>query len=185
MLVLHLYFVCLKTNGRLESQTITALFHSYLKCLSCGSFLARWAMWGKWKDTNHLAKFHGYCFMCLEDWKCLSFRLWAMGYQLGNLSLLAFSWKHAFFSYLGISCKWWATDPKAWPQPQDALLRGRWGGHHLWIHFCYWCGQWWLETDVYNFSGTSAWGGEESWSHSGSVLSGRRCLRGCDVQTHR
>lgn len=74
--VLHLYFVCLEINESFESQTITILFHFYLKCLSCWPFLARWFIWGK--DTACLAKFHGYCFMCLEDWKCLSFQLWAM-----------------------------------------------------------------------------------------------------------
>lgn len=54
--ILHLYFVCLKTNERFGSQTITVLSHSYLKCLSCGSFLARWFIWGKLKDTDCLAK---------------------------------------------------------------------------------------------------------------------------------
>lgn len=183
--ILHLYFVCLKTNERFGSQTITVLSHSYLKCLSCGSFLARWFIWGKLKDTDCLAKFHGYYFTCLEDWKCLSFQLWAMDYQLGNLSLLSFSWKHEFFSCLGIPCEWWATNHKGWPHSHDALLRGRWGSHHLWIHLCYWRGQWWLETDVCYCPRTTAWGSEESWSHSGSVLSGRCHLRDCDIQTHR
>lgn len=90
-----------------------------------------------------------------------------------------------FYSYLGTPHQWWATDPEAWSQPSDALLRGWWGGHHLWIHFCYWCWQWWLETDVCDFSRTSTWGGEERRSHSGSLLSGRCYLRVRDLQTHR
>lgn len=93
----HLYFVCLETNGIFESQTITVLSHSYLECLSGGSFLTRWFIWGKLKDTNCLAWFHGYCFMCLEDWKCLSFQLWAMGCQLDHLSLLSFFLKICIF----------------------------------------------------------------------------------------
>lgn len=181
--VLHLYFVSLETNESFESHTITILFHSYLKCLSHWPFLTRWFIWGK--DTAYLAKFPGYCFLCLEDRKCLSFRLWAMVYQLGNLSSLSFFLKTCIPPPpVGIPCKWWATNPKGWPHPHDALLRGRRGGHHLWIHFRYWCGQWWLETDICDCSRASAWGGEESWSHSGSVLSERCHRRGRDIQTH-
>lgn len=108
------------------------------------------------------------------------------GLPVGQLVIAFFFLKTWFFPpFLGIPRKWWATNPKDWSPPRDALLRGRWGGHHLWIHFCYWCGQWWFETDVSDCSRTSARGSEKSWSHSGTVLSGRCYLRGCDIQTHR
>lgn len=97
--ILHLYFVRLETNESFASPTITILSHSYLKCLSCGAFPTRWFIWGKLKDIDCLAKFHG-CFSCVWKTENASFQLWGMGSQLDNLSLLSFSWKCVLFCFV-------------------------------------------------------------------------------------
>lgn len=92
--VLHLYFVSLETNESCESQTITIPFHSYLKCVSRWPFLTRWFIWGK--DIACLARFHDYCFLCLEDRKCLSFRL-SYGLPAGQFVIVLFYLEHMHF----------------------------------------------------------------------------------------